>query len=274
MSHLAALLEVACSLGQRPPITSLLRRPSLIERDFIKNSAVTVRPNGEFLEVTINGDLLVWPAAMDLTPLLRIVAEQSQFHPHRYDWGNTRVLKGDVVLDIGACEGSFSVHAASKGAQVVAIEPSTKMIRLINRLFELRNLSPPVLVNKLLGSFQGEMWFCEDQENAAVSKIASVAAAAGAYPVEVTTLDALVASLKVDRVDFIKCDAEGADVDILRSGEETLRRFRPKIAVTTYHAEEHYYLLTDYLSGVGYRTRGKGYIYVHGKYRPVMIHAS
>lgn len=275
MSHLSALLDLACSAGPRPPISSWLRRPSLIERDFIKNSTVTVRANGELLEVRINGELLMWPATMDLTSLLRIVAEQSRFHPHRYDWGNTRIREGDVVLDVGACEGSFSVYAALKGASVIAVEPSTKMSSLIKRLFEARNMRPPVLVNKLLGRRQGDMWFCEDQANPAASKMTSLPTVAeGSYPVEVTTLDALVTSLTIERVDFIKCDAEGADVDILKGGEETLRRFHPRIAVTTYHADDHYHLLAEYLSGLGYSTRGNGYIYVHGKYRPVMIHAS
>jgi FkbM family methyltransferase len=274
-SHLTALLGVAFSSGPRPPIASLLRRPSLIERDFIRKSAVAIRPDGEFVEVMINGELLMWPATMNLAPLLRIVAEQSDGHPHRYDWGNTRVYEDDVVLDIGACEGSFSVFAASKGARIIAVEPSKQMTKLIKRLFERRNLKQPDVVNKLLGRFCGETWFCEDPINIAASTTTSVGTELeGSYPVEVTTLDALVASLKIERIDFIKCDAEGADVDILKGGEEALRRFHPRIAVTTYHADDHYHLLAEYLSGLGYSTRGNGYIYVHGKYRPVMLHAS
>jgi FkbM family methyltransferase len=273
MSHVAALLNVLFSKGPAPPIASLLRRPSLVEKEFVERSVITTHPNGEYLEVRINGQLLLWEPSMRLDPLLRIAAEQSQFHPHRYDWGNTRLSPGDVVLDIGACEGSFSAYAASLGARVVTVEPSKRMIKLVKKLFELRNLNPPVLVNKLIGHSSGELQFLDDRENIASSRTVP-ASIEGSYPVAVVTLDELVTSLELDRVDFIKCDAEGADVDIIKSGDQTLRRFRPRIAVTTYHADDHYRLLADYLSRLKYCIQGNGYIYIHGKYRPVMIHAS
>jgi FkbM family methyltransferase len=273
MSHVSALLNVLFSTRPAPPIRSLLKRPSSIEKHFIKRSVVTINRNGEYLEVRINGELLLWEPSLQLDLLLRIMAEQSRFHPHRYDWGNTRLSPGDVVLDIGACEGSFSAYAASIGARVVTIEPSRRMIKLIERLFELRNLKPSALVNKLIGRSDGELQFLDDQENIASSKVVP-APTKDSYPVEVVTLDELVTSLQLDRVDFIKCDAEGADVDIIRSGDQSIRRFHPRIAVTTYHADDHYSLLADYFSALNYRIRGSGYIYIHGKYRPVMIHAS
>jgi FkbM family methyltransferase len=274
MSHVSALLGLLFSQKTpHPSLASLLRRPSLIERDFLEKSAISTHPKGEYLEVRINGEIFLWPVGMDLESLLRSVAEQSELHPHKYDWGNTRIAKDDVVIDIGACEGSFSVYAASRGSQVVAVEPCRKMIALVEKLFELRHLARPVLINKLIGSSTGEAYFCVDSENIAASKIVPTPID-GSYPLEVVTLDRLVQSLNLQRVDFIKCDAEGADVEIIKSGKETLRRFRPKIAVTTYHADDHFRVLAEYLSGLGYRIRGKGYIYIHGIYRPVMLHAN
>jgi FkbM family methyltransferase len=231
------------------------------------------RANGDLKEIRINGELLLWPAGMDTDPLLRIAAEQSPKHPHRYDWGNTQLGSGEVVLDIGACEGMFSVYAASKGARVIAVEPSVTMSKVIERLFSLRQLPRPTVVGKLIGLRKEIIHFCEDRTNIAASRI-SATAVAGSYPVEVTPLDDLVDSLHLDRLDFIKCDAEGADFDIVRGAEGTLRRFRPKIAITTYHEDDHYRLISEYLRGLGYHVRGKGFIYVNGVYRVVMIHAS
>jgi len=52
--------------------------------------------------------------------------------------------------------------------------------------------------------------------------------------VKTETLDGLVSRLGLRRVDFLKMDVEGAEVEILRKGRRTLERTR-KIAVAAYH---------------------------------------
>jgi hypothetical protein len=55
--------------------------------------------------------------------------------------------------------------------------------------------------------------------------------------VAVTTLDAVVAALSIDRVDFIKADIEGWELALLRGAEKTLRRFRPAMLIEL--SQEH-----------------------------------
>lgn len=80
----------------------------------------------------------------------------------------------------------------------------------------------------------------------------------------VTTIDLLTASLR-SKPTYIKCDAEGADYDILLGGQEYLQKFRPKITVTTYHNTGDFDRITAYLEGIGYKTSGKGIMYVAGE---------
>src|SRR4029077_8595826 len=47
--------------------------------------------------------------------------------------------------------------------------------------------------------------------------------------VALTTLDAVVAALGLDRLDFIKADIEGWEGRLLHGGADTLRRFRPRL---------------------------------------------
>ena len=51
--------------------------------------------------------------------------------------------------------------------------------------------------------------------------------------VELITIDELVEELTLDRVDFIKMDIEGAERNALRGAAETIKRFRPKLAIAT-----------------------------------------
>ena len=57
--------------------------------------------------------------------------------------------------------------------------------------------------------------------------------------IPVTTIDALVAELHLPRVDFIKMDIEGAEPRALKGARKTLKRFRPRLAISSYHAPDH-----------------------------------
>jgi hypothetical protein len=56
--------------------------------------------------------------------------------------------------------------------------------------------------------------------------------------VPLTTIDALVAKYQLERVDFIKMDIEGAEMAAIRGAAQTLRRFRPRMALATYHTPQ------------------------------------
>lgn len=81
--------------------------------------------------------------------------------------------------------------------------------------------------------------------------------------VEISTLDAVVESLSLQSVDFIKIDTEGHELYVLRGAEETLKRFYP-LVVAEYHpvntAQNGYQpeLILQYMSGLGYSHRMMG----------------
>jgi FkbM family methyltransferase len=53
--------------------------------------------------------------------------------------------------------------------------------------------------------------------------------------VPLTTIDNLVAELKLDRVDYIKMDIEGAEQNALRGARATLARLHPRLSLSAYH---------------------------------------
>lgn len=55
---------------------------------------------------------------------------------------------------------------------------------------------------------------------------------------ELVTIDEVVREEGLERVDCIKLDVEGAELDALRGAEETIRRFRPKLVICLYHRPE------------------------------------
>lgn len=63
--------------------------------------------------------------------------------------------------------------------------------------------------------------------------------------VTVEPLDDLVARLKLDRVDAIKMDIEGGEPEALAGARSTIRRHRPLLMISIYHARRHYYEIPE-----------------------------
>jgi len=251
----------------------LWKTSSGIDRKFRERTEVKVTTDDSFQYLHIMGRTFVWVKDAPIDGILYCLSELLQpQHPHHYLWGNTQIRTGDQILDIGSCEGGFSALAAEAGSLVLAIEPSRSNARVIRRLFALWNLSPPQIAECLIGAECGTAYFEENPTNPGASRVARDPSP-HSYQLPVLTLDQLVLDHGLRKVDFIKCDAEGQDVSIIKSGIETLKRFRPKIAVTTYHNDNDFSDLFEFLSGLGYSISGKGFLYSGGKLRGLMLHA-
>jgi hypothetical protein len=68
-------------------------------------------------------------------------------------------------------------------------------------------------------------------------------------------IDQLLDRPDVTRIDFIKMDIEGAELAALHGAEQTLKRFRPKLAITVYHQLADFWEIPQYIEslGLGYR---------------------
>ena len=72
---------------------------------------------------------------------------------------------------------------------------------------------------------------------------------------ETATIDESLDRLGLARVDFIKMDVEGAELAALRGAEASIRKHRPKLAISVYHSLEDMETIPRYLAGLdlGYR---------------------
>jgi FkbM family methyltransferase len=168
------------------------------------------------------------------------------------------VEKGDTVLDVGAWVGGFSVPAAFSAGRVVAVEPHP-----LNLLYLRRNvagLGNVEVVEEALWRRKGRMRLflgpSSLQHSLIAGKGAHLAEAKSWVWVRTETLDGLVSRLGLRRVDFLKMDVEGAEVEILRRGKRTLGITR-KISVAAYHSwrgEQTWPRVREMLEGAGFST--------------------
>jgi FkbM family methyltransferase len=162
----------------------------------------------------------------------------SEIEGSEYTDGRHPVEANDVVLDCGANVGVFTRHALKAGARlVVAIEISPENIECLRR-----NFADEIRTGKVIVYPKG-VWDKEDSLVLHVYDVDSGSNTVALTPgdseegptVPLTTIDKIAAELKLDRVDFIKMDIEGSERQALRGAVETVRRWRPALAISLEH---------------------------------------
>lgn len=65
--------------------------------------------------------------------------------------------------------------------------------------------------------------------------------------VNITTLDKYCKKHDI-HPDFIKMDIEGAELSALKGGIETIKKYRPQLAISIYHSDDDFIMIPQYLS--------------------------
>lgn len=147
---------------------------------------------------------------------------------------------GDVVMDLGACYGDTALYFAEKQGvnqgKVYSFEFTPNNITVFNanvalnpRLMNQIQLVPHPVSNK-----SGEKIYFNDLGPG--SRMAFTPFKG--YTEETTTIsiDDFVKNNKITKVDFIKMDIEGAELLALEGAVETIKKFKPKLAIAIYHS--------------------------------------
>lgn len=149
--------------------------------------------------------------------------------------------KGDFILDCGAHIGNCAVlfsRLVGKEGLVIALEPFEESFNnLQNRIQRLRRRNI-IAINKGVWNNSGRLplkvfsdpVFCKIVENI------NVTIKHKEYKqIDCVTIDDLVNELELKRLDMIKMDIEGAEIEALQGSENTLRNYSPCVAIASYH---------------------------------------
>ena len=159
-----------------------------------------------------------------------------------YGSGDNGPHAGDITLDCGANVGVTIHEELAAGAKtIVAIEPAPENLECLRRNYAGEIASGRViLVPKGVWDKEDFLTLRVDPKNSAAdSFVIQREGAVGLEKVPLTTIDKLVSDLKLERVDYIKLDIEGAEPQALSGARETLAKFKPRISIAAYHAPDH-----------------------------------
>ena len=148
-----------------------------------------------------------------------------------------KLKKGDVVVDIGANIGIFTVKAGNEGV-VIAIEPEKNNLRVLERNIGINGLKNVVVIPKGVWSKKDKMRFylTSTLSSSLVNNRRTDSKHTNKFiEIEVDTLDNMLKELRINRVDFIKMDIEGAEIEALKGLKESLKNTNVKLAIAAYH---------------------------------------
>lgn len=137
-----------------------------------------------------------------------ILMEQDSHSPHRYLDDDFNVSMNDIVVDVGAAEGMFSLDVLEIASKIYIFEADKDWLYALEHTFS--DYMHKVIIEDFFISSYSE----------------------GKY----NTLDELID--EGDEVNFIKMDIEGNEWDALRGAYDTIRKTkRIKMSICCYHSD-------------------------------------
>jgi len=136
-----------------------------------------------------------------------IMLEQDNSSPHQYCNKNFEINQNDILLDIGAAEGYFTLKNIEKVKHAYLFECDPKWIKVLEKTFE------PY----------------QDKVTIIHSKISNIDNS------EFQTIDTICSKYNINKVDFIKMDIEGFEEYAIKGMKNTIKNNNVKMAICCYH---------------------------------------
>lgn len=211
------------------------------------------------------------------------------------DHGNNNTVEADVtvralldvenpvIFDVGANIGTYASWvarwAAARNGRVYCFEPQRVVFQMLCGNMAINNIFNVHAYQLGLGKEESYIDLPEINYQLPGSSFAAFSLDGvdrkkyqnvpnSSQRVEISTLDKFVHDWNINKIDFIKIDAEGLDIDVIEGGMNSILKFKPDLLVEYLHLgsskdedtrEQGKLRLVDYLDNFGYSSRVVGH---------------
>lgn len=168
-------------------------------------------------------------------PYDRVYAQEMQYMLQGF-----KPFEGSIAIDGGAFDGETGRQFADLGADVYSFELDRRNFQRVEEKARKYNFHA---INKGL-------WSCKKQDKYHVGGEASTVTGLGTEIADLIDIDTFVNENDLPRVDYIKLDVEGGELEVLKGAAMSISKWKPILAISAYHREEDLWTLGQYIKSL------------------------
>ena len=176
---------------------------------------------------------------------------------NQYSHKNCMIENGDFIIDAGGCWGDTSLIFSAKtgnSGKVFTFEFFKDNLDILKENFSYneRLAKNIVLTEKPLYD-KSNTYLYLNHACADITTLTEKKNNSNKY--KTISIDDFVTNNKIDKIDFIKMDIEGCELKALYGAINTLKTYKPKLAIAAYHKYDDYYEIPKFLNelNIGYK---------------------
>jgi FkbM family methyltransferase len=149
-----------------------------------------------------------------------------------------KYLKNEMnCIDIGANIGYYSTlysKKIGKNGKVISIEPSPENFIFLEKNLEMQKMKNYSCYNVACGNYEDTVNFCVDKRANKCFVIENKENMPPNYEiisVPVKTIDQIIKNEQFEKIDFIKIDVEGFELNVLEGAKNLIQKYKPTIQI-------------------------------------------
>lgn len=145
--------------------------------------------------------------------------------------------KGDYIIDGGSYAGVFSLIVSEiigKRGKILALEPDRLNYSNLVKNIRMNNKKNIETINIALWNKRSVLSFKERGDEGSMIDFNKKEK----DKVKTTTIDNLILDKKLKRIDFIKMDIEGSEIEAVQGASKTIKEYSPYFAIASYHLRD------------------------------------
>lgn len=178
---------------------------------------------------------------------LSTLAPQSE----AYIWRYLKPHTGDTFLDIGAHLGRYSFQVSKivgPSGLVIAVEPCLDNFRALLTGIQANDLRNILALN--VAAWDHDCRLRLYKGHASTDHSVKEDRGLGYVDVQARAMNHLIRGIDIKRLEWIKIDAEGAEIEILRGLADTIRKYAPRIILETFDSNKT--AMLKFMEDLGY----------------------
>lgn len=220
--------------------------------------------NLEYTSILVRGvgmKLMTYTRSLELCSRMNYETENLDFID--------KMEPGQVMYDLGACEGRFSLYAALKGIRVVSFEPEEKNFSVLSQNIQVNALQQGSIhaIHAGVGAANGKAvinigqpWAGGHQKIVDHGEIRNDLNFdfVEKQEINLVSLDELLDEGKLPVPDYLKIDIDGSELPFLKGAEKALRHGNLKgIIFELNESDPNFKMIIADLSGYGFKENGR-----------------